>query len=207
MNYQNGEPMTCKCPRGRLHNQQCPWYHPEVINVPDIENTLSTGEQAAQGKIYDMYHQNTQNVQQESCGCGTAAEIAYMGHKSTCVELQWIYERSSYEMLVATLKKRKKVTLFENFQQQHKRPRLQSPSGLGINEDITKDTKSDVNMDNPSTPTTATNSLAVLAEVAQSHSSQSSLPDLIGEQNGGADCPCEEDEEMPPLEDADVTDV
>ena len=31
-------------------------------------------------------------------------------------------------------------------------------------------------------PTTATNSLAVLAEVAQSHSSQSSLPDLIGEQ-------------------------
>ena len=54
---------------------------PEVINVPDIENTLSTSEQAAQGKIYDMYHQNTQNMKQESCGCGTAAEIAYMGHK------------------------------------------------------------------------------------------------------------------------------
>ena len=70
MNYQNGEPMTCTCPRGRLHNQQCPWYHPEVINVPDIENTLSTSEQAAQGKSYDMYHQNTQNGQQESCGCG-----------------------------------------------------------------------------------------------------------------------------------------
>ena len=58
-------------------------------------------------------------------------------------------------------------------------------------------------MDNPSTstPTTATNPLAVLAEVAQSqsHSSQSSLPDVIGEQNGGnggADCPCEEDEEI-----------
>ena len=58
MNYQNEEPMLCTCPRGRLHNQQCPWYHPEVINVPDIENTLSTSEQAAQGKIYDMYHQN-----------------------------------------------------------------------------------------------------------------------------------------------------
>ena len=55
-----------------------------------------------------------------------------------------------------------------------------------------------------------TNSLAVLAEVAQSHSSQSSLPDLIGEQNGGnggADCPCEEDEDMPPLEDADSTEL
>ena len=65
-------------------------------------------------------------------------------------------------------------------------------------------------MDNPSTPTTpttATNSLAVLAEVAQSHSSQSSLPELIEEQNGGADCPCEEDEEMPPLEDADATEL
>ena len=60
MNYQNEEPMLCTCPRGRLHNQQCPWYHPEVINVPDIENTLSTSEQAAQGKIYDMYHQNSQ---------------------------------------------------------------------------------------------------------------------------------------------------
>ena len=186
-----------------------------MINVPDIENTLSTSEQAAQGKIYDMYHQNSQNMQQESCGCGTAAEIAYMGHKSTCVEFQWIYERSSYEMLLAVLKKRKKATLYENFQQQHKRPRLQSPSGNGTNEDITNPDKTDVNMDNPSTsttPTTATNPLAVLAEVAQSqsHSSQSSLPDVIGEQNGGnggADCPCEEDEEMPPLEDADSTEL
>ena len=117
-------------------------------------------------------YQNSQNVQQESCGCGTAAEIAYMSHKSTCVEFQWIYERSSYEMLLAVLKKRKKVTLFENIQQQHKRPRLQSPSGLGTNENNTETTKTDVNMDNPSTPTTqtiATNSLAVLAEVAQSN--------------------------------------
>ena len=66
-------------------------------------------------------------------------------------------------------------------------------------------------MDNPSTsttPTTATNSLAVLAEMSQSHSSQSSLSDLIDEQNGGtsgADCPFAGD--MPPLEDADSTDL
>ena len=154
-------------------------------------------------------------MQQESCGCGTAAEIAYMGHKSICGEFQWIYERSSYEMLLAVLKKRKKAAPHENFQQQHKRPRLQSPSGNGTNEDITNPDKTDVNMDHPSTsttPTAATNPLAVLAEVAQSqsHSSQSSLPDSIGEQNGGnggADCPCEEDEEMPPLEDADSTEL
>ena len=92
-----------------------------------LENTLSTSEQAAQGKIYDMYQQNTQNGQQESCGCGTAAEIAYLGHKSICEEFQWIHERNSYEMLLAVLKKRMKVTLFENIPQQHKRPLLQSP--------------------------------------------------------------------------------
>ena len=62
-------------------------------------------------------------------------------------------------------------------------------------------------MDNPSTSNTAPNSLAVLAEVAQSHSFQSSLPDLIGEQNGGVDCPCEDDEEMPPLESDGATEL
>ena len=114
-------------------------------------------------------------------------------------------------MLLANLQKRKKVTLFGNYQQQqNKRPRLQSTSDSSNQEEITKNAKTDVNMDNPSTPTTpttATNSLAVLAEVAQSHLSQSSLPELIGEKNGGPDCPCEEDEEMPPLEDADSTEL
>ena len=81
-------------------------------------------------------------------------------------------------MLLATLKERKKVTLFDNIKQ-NKRPRLQSTSDY---------------MDNHSTSNTAPSSLAVLDEVTQSHSSQSSLPDLIGEQNGGADCPCEDDE-------------
>ena len=154
-------------------------------------------------------------MKQESCGCGTAAEIAYTGHKSICEEFQWMNERSSYEMLFAVLKKRKKATLYGNFQQQHKRPRLQSPSGDGTNEDNSNPKQADDNMDNPNTstnPTTATNPLAVLAEVAQSqsHSSQSSLPDVNGEQNGGnggADCPCEDDEEMPPLEDADSTEL
>ena len=114
-------------------------------------------------------------------------------------------------MLLANLQKGKKVTLFNNIQQQHKKPKLQSPSGYSKNEDIPKDAKTDVKMDNLSTsttPTTATNSLAVLAEVAQFHSSQSSLPELIGEQSGGiggTDCPFTE--EIPPLEDADSTDL
>ena len=91
--------------------------------------------------------------------------------------------------------------------QQNKRPRLQSTSDFNKKEEITKDAKIDVHMDNPSTQTTASDSLTVLAEVAQSHSSQSSLPDLIGEQNGGTDCPCEDDEEMPPLEGDDATEL
>ena len=110
-------------------------------------------------------------------------------------------------MLLANLKKRKKVTLFGNFQQQqNKRPRLQSTSDSGNQQEITKNAKTDVYMDNPITSNTAPNSLAVLAEVAQSHSSQNFLPDLIGEQNGGADCPCENDE-MPPLVGDDATEL
>ena len=134
-----------------------------------------------------------------------------MGHKSTCEQFQGIHERSSYEWLLAVLEKRKKTILFDNIQQQHKRPRLQFPSGNGKNEDIPKDTKVDINMDNPNTsatPTAATNSFAVLAEVAQVHSSQSFLSDSIDEQNGGtggADCPFAE--EMPPLEDANSTEL
>ena len=85
-------------------------------------------------------------------------------------------------MLLAILKKRKNVTLFDNIQQQNKRPRLHSTSDSSKKEEITKDVKAEINMDNPSTSNTAPSSFAVLAEVAQSHSSQSSLPDLIGEQ-------------------------
>ena len=206
MTNDKGESIECTCPRARIHDKKCDWYNPNYINIPDTRNDLSISEQAAQGKIYDMY-QNTQYGQQELHGCGTAAEIAHPGHKSTCEEFQWIHERSSYEMLLAILMKRKKVILFENIQQQNKRPRLHSTSDSNRKEEIAKDAKIDVHMDNPSTPTTASDSLAILAEVAQSHSSQSSLPDLIGEQNGGADCPCEDDDEMPPLEGDDATEL
>ena len=201
----NGEPIECTCPRATIHDKKCVWYNPNYINIPDTRNDLSISEQAVQGKIYDMY-QNTQNGQQELCGCATAAEIAYLGHKSTCEEFQWIHERSSYEMLLAILQKRKKVTLFENIKQ-NKRPRLQSTSDSSNKKEIINDVKIETNMDNPSTSNTAPSSLAVLAEVAQSHSSQSSLPDLIGEQNGGANCPCKVDEEMPPLEGDDATEL
>ena len=74
----NGESIECTCPRARIHDKKCVWYNPNYINITDTRNDLSISEQAAQGKIYDMY-QNTQNGQQETCGCGTAAEIALYG--------------------------------------------------------------------------------------------------------------------------------
>ena len=201
----NGESIECTCPRAGIHGKKCVWYNPNYINIPDTRNDLSISEQAALGKIYDMF-QNTQNGQEELCGCGTSAEIAYLGHKSTCEEFQWIHERSSYEILLANLEKRQKETLFKSIKQ-NKRPRLQSTSDFGKKEEITKDAKAEINMNNPSTPHTAPSSLALLAEVVQSHSSLSSLPDLIGEQNCGADFPCEDDEEMPPLEGDDAIEL
>ena len=121
MTNDSGESIGCTFPKARIHDKKCVWYNPNYINIPDTRNDLSISEKAAQGKIYDMYHHNSQNGQQEPCGCGTAAEIAYMGHKSTCEQFQWIHERSSYEMLLANLQKRKKVTLFDNIQQKNTR--------------------------------------------------------------------------------------
>ena len=111
----SGESIECTCPRARIHDKNVSGITPNYINIPDTRNDLSISEQAAQGKIYDIIPKHP-NAQQESCGCGTAAEIAYLGHKSTCEEFQWIHERSSYEMLLASLQKRKKVTLFGNYQ-------------------------------------------------------------------------------------------
>ena len=91
------------------------------------------------------------------------------------------------------------MTLFENIHQQNKRPRLQFASDSSNKEEITEDAKRETNMDNPSTPNTAPSSLAVLAEVANPIHPKVPYLNLISEQNGGADCPCEDNEEMPPL--------
>ena len=75
---EKGEPIDYHCPRGKIHHFKCPWYNPDIIYIIDTKNDLSTSEQAAQQKIYNMY-QNTTNNPPENCGCGTAAAIAYMG--------------------------------------------------------------------------------------------------------------------------------
>ena len=108
-----------------MHHSNCPWYNPDIIYILDTKGDLSTSEQAAQQKIYNMF-QNTSNNPPENCGCGTAAEIAYMGHNTGCVEFLHIHERESYEVLLAILKKRKKVTFTDDAVVETKRPRLDS---------------------------------------------------------------------------------
>ena len=125
LNDDYGEPIKCHYPEGKLHHVQCPWYHPDVIYTIDFQD-LSSIELAAQQKIYNIY-QNTIHNPPEHCGCGTAAEIAYMGHITGCFKFQNIHERESYEVLLAILKKRKKVSFNGSPVSRKKKPRLQSP--------------------------------------------------------------------------------
>ena len=68
----------CQCPKGKIHDTNCPWYNPDIIYILDTKGDLSIIEQAAKQKIYQMY-QNTLNNPPESCGCGTAAENCLHG--------------------------------------------------------------------------------------------------------------------------------
>ena len=112
-NDEKGGPKDCHCPRSQIHHFKCPWYNPDITYITDTKNDLSTSEQAAPQKIYNMYQKNTNNPP-ENCACGTAAAIAYMGHDTGCVEFQHIHERKSYEVLLAILKKIKKVTFADD---------------------------------------------------------------------------------------------
>ena len=95
LNDDYGEPIKCHCPEGKIHHVQCPWYHPDVIYIIDFQEDLSSIELAAQQKIYNIY-QNTIHNPPEHCGCGTAAEIAYMGHTTGCFKFKYIHERESH---------------------------------------------------------------------------------------------------------------
>ena len=128
----------CQCPRGKIHDTNCPWYNPDIIYILDTKGDLSISEQAAQQKIYQMY-QNTLNNPPESCGCGTAAEVAYMGHNTDCIEFLHLHERASYEVLLAILKKRKKVTFYDDALVEPKRAKLDSTVEAAGKDDVTGD--------------------------------------------------------------------
>ena len=117
-----------QCPRGKIHHSNCSWYHPDIIYILDTKGDLSTSEQAAQKRIYQTY-QKTLNNPPESCGCGTAAEIAYMGHNTGCIEFLHLHERESYETLLAILKKRKKVKFHDDTVVEPKSSQVRSNCG------------------------------------------------------------------------------
>ena len=123
----------CTCSETEPHNTNCEWYNPDIIFILDVVNDISASEEAAQQKIYDLYiaSQNSSHPLMEDCGCGTAAEIAYMGHHTGCDEFQYIHERESYEVLLAMLKKKKRVSFPGCPFNKRKRPRLQSPKYKG----------------------------------------------------------------------------
>ena len=118
-----GEPIKCHCPEGKIHHVQCPWYHPDVIYIIDFQENLSSIELADQQKIYNIYKDTLHNPP-ENCGCGTAAEVAYMGHNTACFKFKYIHERESYEVLLAILQKSEKVNRCPTSRK--KKPRLQS---------------------------------------------------------------------------------
>ena len=45
----------CQCPKGKIHNTKCTWYHPDTIYILDTQGDISASEEAAQQKIYHMY--------------------------------------------------------------------------------------------------------------------------------------------------------
>ena len=119
----------CQCPQTEPHNTKCQWYDPNIIYILEAPDDISASEEAAQQKIYDLYmsSMNSSHQPTEHCGCGTAAETAYMGHHTGCNEFQYVHERESYEVLLAMLKKKKKVSFPGCPFNKNKRPRLHSP--------------------------------------------------------------------------------
>ena len=122
----------CQCPQTESHDTKCEWYDPNIIYILEKQDDISGSEEAAQQKIYDLYMSSMNSTHHylsgiEYCGCSTAAEIAYMGHHTGSNEFQYIHERVSYEVLLAMLKKKKKVSFPGCPFNKNKRPRLQSP--------------------------------------------------------------------------------
>ena len=195
----------CQCPKAEPHDTKCEWYDPNIIYILETQGDISTSEEAAQQKIYNLYLNFTQNPL-EYCGCGTAAEIAYMGHNTGCNEFQYIHERKSNEVLLAILKKRKKVSFPGCPFNRDKRSRLQSPKldakPKDDKEEVTVVKKTPRAKEVP--PKLSQKTIELLAEAAESafdaglpkthptnpqNNPPKTLPDLIAKSGDGVDCP------------------
>ena len=152
----------CSCPETEPHNTNCEWYDPDTIFILYAMNDISASEEAAQQKIYNLYLSslNSSHPLKEDCGCGTAAEIAYMGNHTGCDDFQYIHERESYEVLLAMLKKKKRVSFPGCPFNKRKRPRLQSPK-------YDAHTKDDQEEKEPEKPKMSENTLDLLRDAVE----------------------------------------
>ena len=130
---------------------------------------ISASEEAAQMRIYDLYMSSLSSKHKttEYFGCGTAAEIAYMGHHTGCNEFEYIHERESYEVLLVMLKKKKKKVSFPGCPfNKNKRPKLHSPK---LNKDDTEEINvNKVPKTNEETSKLSQKTIDLLAEAVES---------------------------------------
>ena len=165
---------------------------------------LSISEKAAQQQIYKMYL-NTINKIPESCGCGTQASIAYMGHSTGCVEFKHLHERESHEVLLAILKRKKNKTYGDDSVSERKRTKFVPPENTRNHDGDTADTLQAKELSQSSTHTSS-----MLGDIAKSdHMPQNNPPnpnsvtDTITVDEVGHLSDELENEEMPPFEDID----
>ena len=167
---------------------------------------LSISEKAAQQQIYKIYMATLNNLP-DDCGCGTPASISYMGHSTGCSEFLHIHERESHEVLLAILKKKKKMSFGDDTDFESKRakidPQADTVEDTADTTEVTvipcaKETTSELT-------TSSTHALSMLADIATSNNppNPSSFTDtpLVDEVKHGEDS---ENEEMLPL--IDITD-
>ena len=110
----------CGSPKRRVHKSSCSWYDTDNIYILETRADLSISEKAAQQQIYKIYMDTLNNLP-DDCGCCTPASISYMGHSTGCSEFLHIHERESHEVLLAILKKEKKMSFGDDTDIESKR--------------------------------------------------------------------------------------
>ena len=152
----------CKCPQRKVHKTNCSWYDTDSIYMIETRADLSISEKAAQQKICKMYLNTINNIP-ESCGCGTPASIAYMGHSTGCVEFMHLHERESHEVLLAILKSKKNKTFGDDSVRGPKRAKFVPTENTSSHDGDKADTSQAKELSQSST-----HAFSMLADIANS---------------------------------------
>ena len=98
-----------------------------------------------------------------SCGCGTPASIAYMGHSTGCVEFMHLHERESHEVLVAILRRKKNKPFGDDSVREPKRAKFVPTENTSSHDGNTADTSQAKELSQSST-----HAFSMLADIAKS---------------------------------------